>query len=161
MARGFLVPLLLPADPTTALQAATKQYVDAVGGLVISATAPADTTKLWADTTQVGIEENARYITNITAAAYSFVLSDRGKFIEFNSASAQTATVQPDATTNFVTGTQIDVVQMGVGLLTIAAGSGVTLRFTPTNKLRAQNSSASLVKRAANDWWLVGDMSLT
>jgi hypothetical protein len=29
MSRSFLVPLLLPADPTNALEAATKQYVDA------------------------------------------------------------------------------------------------------------------------------------
>ena len=35
MSRNFLVPLLLPADPTAALEAATKQYVDAssAGGI--------------------------------------------------------------------------------------------------------------------------------
>jgi hypothetical protein len=32
MTRSFLVPLLLPADPALPLEAATKQYVDAVGG---------------------------------------------------------------------------------------------------------------------------------
>lgn len=31
MTRTFTVPILLPADPTVALEAATKQYVDAVG----------------------------------------------------------------------------------------------------------------------------------
>lgn len=29
MSRSYLVPLVLPADPTAALEAATKQYVDA------------------------------------------------------------------------------------------------------------------------------------
>jgi hypothetical protein len=29
MSRKFLVPLVLPADPTAAMEAATKQYVDA------------------------------------------------------------------------------------------------------------------------------------
>jgi hypothetical protein len=32
MSRGFLVPILLPADPATAMEAATKQYVDSVAG---------------------------------------------------------------------------------------------------------------------------------
>jgi hypothetical protein len=31
VSRTFLTPILLPADPTVALEAATKQYVDAVG----------------------------------------------------------------------------------------------------------------------------------
>jgi hypothetical protein len=34
MSKAFLVPLLLPADPTNALEAATKQYVDGKSGTV-------------------------------------------------------------------------------------------------------------------------------
>ena len=37
MTREFLVPILLPADPTVALEAATKQYVDLVGSTISTA----------------------------------------------------------------------------------------------------------------------------
>ncbi|HET9563405.1 MAG TPA: hypothetical protein VFP27_02605, partial [Mycobacterium sp.] len=54
MTKAYLVPLLLPADPTAPLEAATKQYVDnnAGGGtaLVWQTEAPTDTSVLWADT---------------------------------------------------------------------------------------------------------------
>ena len=54
MSRKFLTPVQLPADPTAALEAATKQYVDAkVVGLnevSISATDPGGTFELWIDT---------------------------------------------------------------------------------------------------------------
>lgn len=44
MSRSFLVPVLLPADPTAALEAATKQYVDnAVGFTFMQDTVPTAT----------------------------------------------------------------------------------------------------------------------
>lgn len=56
MSRKLLVPFQLPADPTLALEAATKQYVDARAGseVEISATDPIGTNanaELWIDTT--------------------------------------------------------------------------------------------------------------
>lgn len=54
MARPFLTPIVLPGDPTAALEAATKQYVDAEAGRVdhVGATAPAGPLHgaLWVDT---------------------------------------------------------------------------------------------------------------
>jgi hypothetical protein len=63
MSRSFLTPILLPADPTTALMAATKQYVDskAGGGSVdevsISATDPGATYELWVDTSTADLTD--------------------------------------------------------------------------------------------------------
>jgi hypothetical protein len=55
MSRKFLTPLVLPADPTAALEAVTKQYVDARAGseVEIAAADPIGTnptTELWYDT---------------------------------------------------------------------------------------------------------------
>jgi hypothetical protein len=50
MSRQFLTPLVLPADPVNALEAATKQYVDKANEVVISATDPIATypnAELW------------------------------------------------------------------------------------------------------------------
>lgn len=55
MSRQALVPIVLPADPTNPLEAATKQYVDnkAIGGgsveeVYIGTTAPTDpNVELW------------------------------------------------------------------------------------------------------------------
>jgi hypothetical protein len=57
VSRKFLVPLVLPADPAAAMEAATKQYVDAqvvtVNEVIVSATDPIGTypqAELWVDT---------------------------------------------------------------------------------------------------------------
>jgi hypothetical protein len=112
---------------------------------------------LWADTSQVGIEENARYLSNVTAGIYTLVLADRGKFLLCNSATAQTITIPTNATAAFVIGTQLDLVQMGVGVVTVAGASGVTLVPSVTT-LRAQYSAASLIKVATDTWLMVGDI---
>jgi hypothetical protein len=128
------------------------------GGIVQQPTAPADTTVLWADTSQVGIEENARYLSNVAGTTYTLVLADRGKLILCSNAAAQTVTVPTNATAAFVIGTQIDLVQMGAGSLTLAAAGGVTVNATPSLDFRAQYSAASLIKTATNSWILIGDL---
>lgn len=55
MSRKFLTPIVLPADPSAALEAATKQYVD--GLVVVSASDPIATNpnaELWVDSDQAG-----------------------------------------------------------------------------------------------------------
>ena len=53
MSRKFLTPIVLPADPTAALEAATKQYVDARAGadeVFIGPSDPGVSYELWYDT---------------------------------------------------------------------------------------------------------------
>ena len=98
-------------------------------------------------------------INQQTGTTYTFVSTDQNNvLIELNNASAITATIPLDSTLNFPTGTQINVIQVGAGQVTIAATSGVTLNGTPGLKTRAQWSVASLVKRANNSWLLTGDI---
>jgi hypothetical protein len=90
---------------------------------------------------------------------YTSVLDDNGKIVEMNNAAANTLTVPLNATVAYPIGAQINILQTGVGQTTVVATSGVTINSTPGLKLRAQWSSATLIKRATDTWVLVGDLS--
>lgn len=98
---------------------------------------------------------------NNQTASYVLALSDKGKIIEMNNAAANTLTVPPTSSVAFPLKTRIDIVQYGAGQTTIVAGAGVTIRAAGGRlKLTAQYSSASLYKRADNEWVLMGDLVL-
>lgn len=93
--------------------------------------------------------------------SYTLVLSDKDKLIEMNSSSANTLTVPLNSSQAFQIGSQLNILQTGTGQTTIAPVSGgVTINATPGLKLRAQWSSATLIKRAENVWVLLGDLVL-
>ena len=94
-----------------------------------------------------------------TGTTYTSVLDDNGKIVEMNNAAANTLTVPLNATVAYPIGAQINILQTGVGQTTVVATSGVTINSTPGLKLRAQWSSATLIKRATDSWVLVGDLS--
>lgn len=107
---------------------------------------------------------NKRYVDtvsiNVQTASYSLVLSDAGKLIEMNSSNPNTVTIPLDSSINFDIGTIIDVYQYGTGQTTIAGDVGVTIRSSGNKlNLTSQYSAATLVKRAANDWVIMGDLS--
>jgi len=85
-------------------------------------------------------------------------ITDAGKMIEMSSGVYQIPT---DASVNFPTGTQITVLQTTSSQITIQAVTAgtTTVNGTPGLKLRTQWSSATLVKRAANLWVAIGDLS--
>ena len=93
-----------------------------------------------------------------TGTSYTLVLSDAGKVIEMNNASANTATVPPNSSVAFLIGTVLEVAQYGAGQTTIVAGAGVTIRTPSTLILRAQYSTVSLRKRGTDEWVLSGDV---
>lgn len=96
--------------------------------------------------------------TNAQTASYTLVLSDASKIVEILVASANTITVPLNSSVAFPTGTQIIILQTGAGQTTIAGASGVTLNGTPGLKLRAQWSSATLIKRGTDTWVAIGDL---
>ena len=107
----------------------------------------------------IGRNKLAEPLTNAQAASYVLVLSDRNKIVEMGVETANTLTVPPDSSVTFPTGTHITIIQTGAGQCTVTQGSGVTINATPGNKLRAQWSGATLIKRAADTWVLIGDLS--
>lgn len=81
--------------------------------------------------------------------------------IQMNLAGANTVNIPTDATFNFAIGTQINILQIGAGQTTIAATTSgtTTVNGTPGLKLRAQWSMATVIKLAANNWVIIGDLS--
>ena len=86
-------------------------------------------------------------------------LNERDDLIEISKATATTLTIPLDSTLNYPVGTSIDILRSGSGDVTIAGAAGVTVNGTPGLKLRAQWSSATLFKRAADSWLVIGDLS--
>ena len=93
---------------------------------------------------------------------YTLSSIDDGKLIVSDNGSAATIYVPTDSAHNFSIGTQINIIQGGAGQITISATSptATTINYTPGNKLRTQWSSATLVKISANNWVLMGDLSV-
>lgn len=98
-------------------------------------------------------------ITSAQTAAYTLVLADRSKMVEMNVSSGHNLTVPTNSNVAFPTGTTITILQTGTGQTTVVGQSGVTVNATPGLKLRAQWSSATLIKRATDTWVLIGDIS--
>lgn len=99
-------------------------------------------------------------VANARTSSYTLALSDSGNVVEMNSTGANTLTVPPNSSVPFPIGTMIGVDQIGSGKTTIAPGSGVTIRSAGSlMALKEQYSSATLRKRATDEWVLVGDTS--
>lgn len=96
--------------------------------------------------------------TNARTASYTLVLTDSSKIVEMLASTANTLTVPLNSTEAFVVGTQIVILQTGVGQTTIAGAVGVTINGTPGLKLREQWSSVTLIKRDTNTWVALGDL---
>ncbi len=100
-----------------------------------------------------------------TTSAYTFQLADKDKLVTASHTSAQTYSVPTNATTAFPVGTQINIIQIGAGQVTIQAATTSTTTISSTGatstapKLRAQYSSATLIKGATDTWYVVGDIS--
>jgi hypothetical protein len=101
-----------------------------------------------------------------SANAYTLVAGDAGDILlASNGSTAGTINIPTDATTNFAIGTQITILNVGTGLITVqAASSGTTtVRSTGASaaapKCRAQYSAMTIWKQAANLWYAFGDIS--
>lgn len=97
--------------------------------------------------------------TSAQTASYTIVLADNGKVVEMSNASANNLTVPLNSTAAFPIGAQVHILQTGAGQTTVVATGGVTINGTPGLRLRAQWSSATLIKRGTDTWVLIGDLS--
>lgn len=114
-------------------------------------------------TAAIDIGKIADVTIDTKTANYTLALTDKNKFIEMNLSSANTVSVPTNASVAFPVGSQIHITQYGTGKTQIVAvtPATTTIRSTPGAYLRAQYSSATLIKRATDEWYLVGDLSAT
>ena len=94
------------------------------------------------------------------SANYTLDTADAGYLLKCTSGSSTQILIPTNAAEAFSIGQRVDVLQYGAGQVTVAPDTGVTLRATPTAKLRAQYSTASVVKIGTDEWLLVGDLAL-
>lgn len=95
-----------------------------------------------------------------TGTSYTTVLADDGKLITLDNGSAITLTIPPNGTVAYGIGTQINIMQLGAGQVTIAPGAGVTIRSAGSKlKTSAQYAVATCVKIATDTWVAVGNLT--
>jgi hypothetical protein len=101
-----------------------------------------------------------------TGTTYTFVLADAdNKLVTASNASAQTNSIPTNANVAFPIGSQINIIAIGAGQVTInAVTSGTTTVLSnggtaASPKLRVQYSSATCIKVATDTWYVIGDIS--
>jgi hypothetical protein len=94
-----------------------------------------------------------------TGTSYTPALADAGKLITASNAAAISLTIPTDATTDFPVGTQLLVMQLGLGQVTASAVTPGTTSVNSKNgtKTSGQYAVISLIKVAANSWVVGGD----
>ena len=93
-----------------------------------------------------------------TGTTYTTVLTDDGKLITADNAASIALTIPPNSSVAYGIGTQLNIMQLGAGVVTITAGSGVTLRSNGTKlKTNGQYAVATCCKIAADTWVVVGN----
>jgi hypothetical protein len=96
---------------------------------------------------------------NAVAGSYTLVLSDLGKLVEVSSGSACNLTIPTDSVA-FTTGDRIDIIQTGLGQVTLVPTAGVTLNTdSGKRKLLSQWAACTLIKRGSNSWVAIGNLT--
>lgn len=94
-----------------------------------------------------------------TGTTFTPTLADEARLVTLSNASPVAVTLPQDSDLAFPIGGSWTGLQLGAGQVTCAAGTGATLRVTPTGKTRAQYSGFTAFKIAANTWWVIGDLA--
>jgi hypothetical protein len=89
--------------------------------------------------------------------SYVLVFGDANNKVEMTNANANTVTIPPNTSVAFPIGTEIMIRQYGVGQTTIAAGTGVTIRYVGGNAINTQYGAVLVEKRGTDEWILSGN----
>jgi hypothetical protein len=95
-----------------------------------------------------------------SGTAYTLALSDAGKMVILDNASAITLTVPPNSSVAIPIFTRVDIASYGAGQVTVSPAAGVTLYSAGSRrKLTSQFSGGTLLKVNTDVWMLFGDLS--
>jgi hypothetical protein len=99
---------------------------------------------------------------NEKTSSFTIGMQDSGKTIVLNSSSQIAVSVPTDASVNFPVGTQIAFIRFGSGEVVFAASDATATSLLSKNsnkKISAQYSQSLLIKKDANVWLLIGDLT--
>ena len=139
-------------DTRTRAQMGLPLSTSAVGQL--SGIPQASVTNLVSDLaakTDLAMTQNAQ-----TGTSYSYALADASKLLSMSNAASNTVLVTKQATVTWVTGTQLRVINLGAGVTTLVADTGVTIN---NNRSLAQYQGGTLIRTASDVWTFVGSAS--
>jgi hypothetical protein len=106
---------------------------------------------------------NTSIATNAqTGTTYTLALSDNGKLVTLNNASAIAVTIPLNSSIALPVGAAIMMAAYGAGAVTISGAGGVTVVSGGTTAaspvIRATYSSVAAIQTSANNWLVVGDL---
>ena len=95
-----------------------------------------------------------------TGTTYTTVLTDDGKFITCSNAASIALTIPPNSSVAYGIGTQINIMQLGAGVVTITPGAGVTIRSAGSKlKTKEQYAVTTCLKIASDEWVACGNLA--
>ena len=173
----------LPADFEVFGQAVATSMADLLGGTtgqILAKNSNTDMDFVWSNAATGDVTLNGtQTLTNKTLTApvinlalnaqtgttYTFALTDNGKLVTASNAAAQTYSIPTNATTAFPIGTQINLIQIGAGQVTVSAATPGTTTIssnaaTPAGpKCRNQFAALTCIKVATDVWYVIGDIA--
>ena len=155
----------IPADAVTTAKISDSNVTTAkIADSAITSAKIADGTIVDADinaSAAIDLGKLADATIDEKSASYTLALTDKNKFIKMSvTSTANTVTVPTNASVAFPIGSQIHIIQYGTGKTQVIPVSGTVILYaTPGAYLRAQYSSATLLKCDTNIWMLMGDLS--
>lgn len=88
-----------------------------------------------------------------TTTSLTLALTDEGDVVSLSNASAVAVTIPTNASVAFDTNTQIDIVNLGAGTVTVSGDTGVTVNGVSAGSFTlAQFKGATILKTASNTW---------
>jgi len=123
------LPYVLSSDLVSAYPAKSLEIAQYVDGLI----------------PLLAMTQNAQ-----TGTTYSFVLTDFTKLVTLSNASAVAVTLPLEATVAWPAGTQLRLLNVGAGTVTVAGAVGVTINGSPLTL--TQYKGANLIKTGTNTW---------
>lgn len=97
-------------------------------------------------------DQPAKLINTETGVTYTFVGTDAENRVTFDNASPIAVTVPDDATLDFVLGTEITLINIGAGTVTIG-GAGIT--FIENIGLTIPSGASRTIIKIAADTWVI------
>ena len=95
---------------------------------------------------------------NVVTSSRDLVIGDDRRLLQVNSASPVVLTIPPNADVAFPLYTRVHFLRYGAGSVTLAEGTGVTLRTDLTTELYLQYSIGTILKIGTDEWTLFGGL---